>query len=301
MVRLTRGIRDGENELRRRTLLMAAAVAAGWPGISARAAVPTPFGWDLAPPMTPRDAFVSWMQQNRGENLEFLRQRWDRFEALVANRDVVVDRDKRAFLMTPREDFVRPSDRDRAYEHAFLDIGFGVTISGPHLVGRMTTAIEVALGDKVLEIGTGSGYQSAYLSHLTDKVWTIEIVRQLAERTRGIYDALIAAGYSEFKSITSKNADGYYGWEEAAPFDKIIVTCGVDHIPPPLLQQLKPGGIMVIPIGPPGAQHVLKVTKDQAPDGSVRVARSDIYNGKIVPFVPLTKLDGDRITGVHSQ
>jgi protein-L-isoaspartate(D-aspartate) O-methyltransferase len=287
--------------LHRRTFLTAATAAAAWPGFAARAAVPTPFVWDLALPQTPRDAFVAWMQQNRGEDPQFLRQRWERFEALVANRDVVDDRDKRAFLLTPREDFVLPSNRDRAYDHAFLDIGFGVTISGPHLVGRMTTSLDVALGDKVLEIGTGSGYQSAYLSHLTDKVWTIEIVRQLAERTRGIYDSLIAAGYGEFKAITSKSADGYYGWEDASPFDKIIVTCGVDHIPPPLLQQLKPGGIMVIPIGPPGAQHVLKVTKDQAADGSMRVARSDIYNGKIVPFVPLTKLDGDRIAGVHTQ
>jgi protein-L-isoaspartate(D-aspartate) O-methyltransferase len=280
---------------------MAGTAAAIWPTLAAHATVPTPFIWDLAPPMTPRDAFVAWMQQNRGEDPQFLRLRWDRFETLVANRDVVDDRNKRAFLLTPREDFVLRSNRDRAYDHAFLDIGFGVTISGPHLVGRMTTALDVALGDKVLEIGTGSGYQSAYLSHLTDKVWTIEIVRQLAERTRGIYDALIAAGYGEFKAITSKSADGYYGWEEAGPFDKIIVTCGVDHIPPPLLQQLKPGGVMVIPIGPPGAQHVLKVTKDQAADGSMRVARSDIYNGKIVPFVPLTKLDGDRIAGVHTQ
>jgi protein-L-isoaspartate(D-aspartate) O-methyltransferase len=268
--------------------------------LPARANVPKPYSWDVGPPVTSRDAFLSWMQENRAEDPQFLRERWGRFEVMVANRDLVDDRNKRAFLMTPREDFVLKNDRGRAYEHAFLDIGFGVTISGPHLVGRMTSALDVAFGDKVLEIGTGSGYQSAYLANLTEKVWTIEIVRPLAERTRGIYDALIADGYSEYKSITSKNADGYYGWEEEAPFDKIIVTCGVDHIPPPLLQQLKPGGIIVIPIGPPGAQHVLEVTKDVAGDGSVRVARSDIYGGKIVPFVPFTKLEGDKIAGVHS-
>ena len=108
----------------------------------------------------------------------------------------------------------------------------------------------------MLEIGTGSGYQSAYLSHLTDKVFTIEIIKPLAERTRAIYDDLIKDGYTEFKAITSKDADGYYGWEENAPFDKIIVTCGIDHVPPPLLQQLKEGGTMVIPVGPPGAQRV---------------------------------------------
>ncbi|MGB7698960.1 MAG: protein-L-isoaspartate O-methyltransferase, partial [Methylovirgula sp.] len=156
-------------------------------------------------------------------------------------------------------------------------------------------------GEKVLEIGTGSGYQSAYLSNLTDKVWTIEIIKPLAERTRGVYDRLIKRGYTEFKAIATKNADGYYGWNEAGPFDKIIVTCGIDHIPPPLLQQLKPNGIMVIPVGPPGAQHILKVVKDQGADGSIRVARSDIYNGRIVPFVAFTKLEGDKIVGTHNQ
>jgi protein-L-isoaspartate(D-aspartate) O-methyltransferase len=86
---------------------------------------------------------------------------------------------------------------------------------------------------------------------------------------------------------------------EEAPFDKIIVTCGIDHIPPPLLQQLKPGGLMVIPIGPPGAQHVLKVVKTQGSDGTMTVARSDIYGGAIINFVPFTKLDGDQIKGTH--
>ena len=175
-----------------------------------------------------------------------------------------------------------------------------MTISGPHIVGRMTSSIDVQLGDKVLEIGTGSGYQSAYLANLTDKVWTIEIIKPLAERTRGLYDALIARGYSEYKAITTKNADGYYGWEEDAPFDKIIVTCGIDHIPPPLLQQLKPGGIMVIPVGPPGAQHVLKVVKQQAADGTStsRAPTSTTAAGR--PFVPFTKLDGDVIKGTHN-
>ena len=104
----------------------------------------------------------------------------------------------------------------------------------------MTSTIDDQIGEKVLAIGTGSGNQSAYLSSLTDKVWTIEIIKPLAERTRGIYDDLIGRGYTECMSINTKNADGYYGWEEAAPFDKIIVTCGIDHIPPPLLSQLRP-------------------------------------------------------------
>src|SRR5712692_3872505 len=144
-----------------------------------------------------------------------------------------------------------------------------------------------------------AGNQSAYLSMLTDKVWTIEIIKPLAERTRGTYDDLVGRGYTEFKSIKTKNADGYYGWEDAAPFDKIIVTCGIDHIPPPLLSQLRPNGIMVIPVGPPGQHVILKVVKQQHPDGSIRVARSNVYN-KIVPFVAFTKLDGDAVKGTHS-
>jgi protein-L-isoaspartate(D-aspartate) O-methyltransferase len=280
-------------------LTAAAAAVSLVPGV-AFADVPVPFDPSLAPPMDDRQKFIDWMVKNRGEDPKFLGLRFDRFQHMVANKDILDDRNKRAFLFTPREEFVLKQNLDRVYESAFLDINYGVTISGPHLVGRMTTAIEVQPGDKILEIGTGSGYQSAYLSHLTDKVWTIEIIKPLAERTRGFYDALIAKGYTEFKGITSKNADGYYGWEEAAPFDKIIVTCGIDHIPPALLQQLKPNGIMVIPVGPPGAQHVLKVNKTQLADGTFNIQRSDIYNGKIVPFVPFTKLEGDTISGTHN-
>jgi len=341
----------------------------------ALAKVPTPFTFDMTPPMDSREKFIEWGVAQRGEDPKFLGERFDRFVAMVRNDDIWDERHKRAFLLTPREKFVLPQNLGRAYAHDFLDIGFGVTISGPHLVGRMTSTIDPKLGEKVLEIGTGSGYQSAYLAHLTDEVYTIEIIKPLEERTRGIYDALIADGYSEFKAIRTHNADGYYGWVEApaetptpaaaaaptptaaatlasaaapatpaaatpasgaaqatpaaapspaaqatpaaapaaaptpaasadaAPliFDKIIVTCGIDHVPPPLLQQLKIGGIMVIPIGPPGAQRVLKVVKTKAEDGSITVARSDIYGGRIVPFVPFTKLEGDVIKGTHNN
>ena len=133
----------------------------------------------------------------------------------------------------------------------------------------MTNVIDVKRGEKVLEIGTGSGCQSAYIANLTENAYTIEIIKPLADRTRGVYDKLIEKGYTEFQHIKTKQADGYYGWEEAAPFDKIIVTCGIDHVPPPLLQQLKAGGLMVIPVGPPGAQRVLKVAKNQGADGSI--------------------------------
>ncbi|HVW91624.1 MAG TPA: protein-L-isoaspartate O-methyltransferase [Devosia sp.] len=287
--------------LRRDFLAMSAGALALGAGLKpALANVPVPYDPSMAPPMDDKQKFIDWAVKNRGEDPKFLGQRFDRFLHMVQNKDLLDDRNKRAFLLTPREEFVLPQNLSRAYESAFLDINYGVTISGPHLVGRMTQVIDVQPGDKVLEIGTGSGYQSAYLSHLTDKVWSIEIIKPLAARTRGIYDALIGKGYSEFKAITSENADGYYGWAENGPFDKIIVTCGIDHIPPDLLQQLKPNGIMVIPVGPPGAQHVLKVVKTQQPDGSFQVARSDIYNGKIVPFVPFTKLEGDTIKGTHN-
>ena len=259
------------------------------------------FTYNMAPPADSKEHFVNWMIANRGENRKFLGERYDRYEAMIAAGDLLNDQTKRAFLLTPREEFVRKISLAHAYDHNFLDIGFGVTISGPHAVGRMTSVLDIKKGDKVLEIGTGSGYQSAILSHLTDQVWSIEIIKPLADRTRGVYDGLIARGYGEFKCIHTKQADGYYGWEDAAPFDKIIVTCGIDHIPPSLLQQLKVGGVMVIPVGPPGAQHVLKVTKDANPDGTLKISRSDIYNGKVVPFVPFNKLEGNVIVGSHNK
>ena len=272
--------------MRRRDFLLAAAAgfAAAFP---AAADAPRPFRPDLWPPMAQRADFVAWMAANRGEDARFLGRRFDRYQQLLAFNDLWTQADRRAFLMTPREEFVLPEDREQAYVGHYLDIGFGVTITPPGTCGRMTSAIAVRPGDKVLEIGTGSGFQSALLSYLTDRLWSIEIIPELAARTRGVYDALIGKGYREYADIATRSGDGYYGWEEAAPFDKIIVTCGIDHIPPPLLQQLKGGGIMVIPVGPPGAQHILKVVKTIDLDGEINVARSDIFGGKIIPFVPL--------------
>jgi protein-L-isoaspartate(D-aspartate) O-methyltransferase len=243
--------------------VQAAALAAG----PALANVPSAYDWSASPPRQSRDAFVEWMVKNRGEDPHFLGERFDRFGALVARHDVWDEADMRAFLLTPREEFVTAEHLDRAYEWHHLNIGFGVTITGPHTVARMTNTLEIKRGDKVLEI-----------------------IPALAKRTRALYDSLIARGYTEYRAIHTRNADGYYGWQENAPFDKIIVTCGIDHIPPPLLQQLTPDGIMVIPIGPPGAQHVLKAVKRMSPDGQMSVARSDIYGGAIIPFVPFTAL-----------
>jgi protein-L-isoaspartate(D-aspartate) O-methyltransferase len=274
-------------DMRRRDFLIGATagLAAAFP---AWADAPKRFQPNMWPPMTQRAEFVAWMAANRGEDAVLLGERFDRYLQLIPIGDLWTPADKRAFLMTPREEFVLPEDRAQAYVGHYLDIGFGVTITPPGVVGRMTSALGVRAGDKILEIGTGSGYQSALLSYLTSRLWTIEIIPELAARTRAIYDALIARGYREFETIDTRTADGYNGWEEAAPFDKIIVTCGIDHIPPPLLQQLKAGGIMVIPVGPPGAQHILKVVKTIGTDGIVNVARSDIEGGMVIPFVPLS-------------
>jgi protein-L-isoaspartate(D-aspartate) O-methyltransferase len=272
--------------LRREFLIGAAAsVAAALP---AYAGPPKPFGPDMWPPMGARSEFVAWMAANRGEESTYLGRRYDRYKVLLSFNDLWTQADKRAFLMTPREEFVLPEDRENAYVGHYLDIGFGVTITPPGTMGRMTSALDIRGSDNVLEIGTGSGFQSALLTYLTGRVHSIEIIPELATRTRGVYDRLIGAGYREYAAIATRSGDGYYGWEDAAPFDKIIVTCGIDHIPPPLLQQLKPSGIMVIPIGPPGAQHILKVVKKVGPDGAPSVARSDIFGGKVIPFVPLS-------------
>jgi protein-L-isoaspartate(D-aspartate) O-methyltransferase len=267
--------------LRREFLLGAAAgVAASWP-LAALAAEGLP--------LSSKAAFVAWMTANRpAEDAKYLERRWDRYQVLLSFHDLWTEADKRAFLMTPRQEFVLPEDRENAYVGHYLDIGFGVTITPPGTMGRMTSALDIRSADKVLEIGTGSGFQSALLTSLTPHVHSIEIIPELASRTRLVYDRLISAGYREYAAIETRSGDGYYGWPEAAPFDKIIVTCGIDHIPPPLLQQLKPSGIMVIPIGPPGAQHILKVVKKVGADGAPSVARSDIFGGKVIPFVPLS-------------
>jgi protein-L-isoaspartate(D-aspartate) O-methyltransferase len=266
-----------------------------------RANVPLAADKVAMPSSDTQDHFVQWMQANRGEDPKFLAERWDRLQALFQHKDIWGAKNIRGFLLTPREEFVTPGNLSRAYVWHYLDIGFGVTITGPHTVARMTSTLDVAPGAKVLEIGTGSGYQSAYLSNLTNNVFTIEIIPALAARTRRLYDTLIGRGYVEYKSIRTKNGDGYYGWTEFAPFDRIIVTCGIDHVPPPLLQQLKPDGIMVIPVGPPGAQHVLKITTAKGADGAVTVARSDIYGGAPISFVPFTKLEGGAVRGTHNE
>lgn len=181
-----------------------------------------------------------------------------------------------AMAEVPRHRFVPPREVGLAYANRPLPIGHGQTISQPYIVALMTDLLGLKPGGKVLEIGTGSGYQAAVLAHLGAQTYSIEIIPALAEQGR---ENLIAAGY---RQVQLRTGDGYYGWPEAAPFDAIIVTAAASHVPPPLVQQLKPGGRMVIPVGTAFlTQHLLLVVKQA--DGSVTTRQ-------ILPvrFVPLT-------------
>lgn len=238
------------------------------------------------PTFTSRETFISWYLEHSDQKEKFLGQRWDRMQVILSQGHVKSLKTVDAWLATPRELFSR--DLNRAYDDAALPIGYGQTISGPHLVAHMTDYLSVQPEHKVLEIGTGSGYQAAVLSQLSNHVYTIEIVKELAASTDQIYRGLVER-YPEYRNVRRKMADGYYGWKEYAPFDRIIVTCGIDHIPPSLLEQMAPEAIMLIPVGPPSGQTVLRIVKHVAADGSVTLDREDIYQGRHKPiFVPFT-------------
>jgi protein-L-isoaspartate(D-aspartate) O-methyltransferase len=181
-----------------------------------------------------------------------------------------------AMRTVPRHEFVPSEQRDRAYDDRALPIGEGQTISQPYIVALMTELLHVQPGEVVLEIGTGSGYQAAVLAELTDRVYTVEILPGLARRAA---QTLTKLGYTR---VQIRNADGYFGWAEHGPYDGIIVTAAPDHIPAPLVQQLKEGGRMVIPVGPPGSYQTLwRLTKQQG-----KVMSENITD---VAFVPLTR------------
>ncbi len=176
----------------------------------------------------------------------------------------------------PRHAFVPDPLRTYAYTDRPLPIGHGQTISQPYIVALMTDRLEVDADDVVLEIGTGSGYQAAVLSPLTRAVYTIEIVEPLAASAR---ERLAEQGYG---NVTVRAGDGYYGWADHAPFDAIIVTAAAGHVPPPLIEQLKPGGRTVIPVRAPfTVHHLMLVHKSEA--GEVRTEFL-----LPVAFVPLT-------------
>jgi protein-L-isoaspartate(D-aspartate) O-methyltransferase len=180
-----------------------------------------------------------------------------------------------AMEVVPRHEFVLEEYLQSAYSDGPLPIGHGQTISQPYIVAVMTELLELEEGDRVLEIGTGSGYQAAVLAEIVDEVYTVEIIPELAESARERLDRL---GYS---SVVSANADGYYGWDEYAPYDAIIVTAAPDHVPQSLVEQLKDGGRMVIPVGPVGWYQTLWLITKAGQE-------VEYHNKGGVTFVPLT-------------
>jgi protein-L-isoaspartate(D-aspartate) O-methyltransferase len=173
----------------------------------------------------------------------------------VARAGITDDRVIAAMKLTPRHEFVPPAIRHQAYDDRPLPIGFGLTISQPFIVATMTQAARVKAGDRVLEIGTGSGYQAAVLAMMGAKVWTIEMHEELANRTK------LVLGKVGFSDVQLKVGDGYFGWKDAAPFDAILITCATPEIPPPLLGQLKVGGRIVAPLEDGISQELMIITK----------------------------------------
>ena len=201
-------------------------------------------------------------------------------ERQLRGRGISDPRTLRAMASVPREKFVPKELRNSAYDDRPLPIGYDQTISQPFIVAFMTEQLQTKKDQRVLEIGTGSGYQAAVLSELVAEVYTIEIVRPLAQRAEAVLREL---GY---KNVQVKAGDGYKGWPEHAPFDAIIVTAAPDHVPPPLVEQLKEGGRMVIPVGESGAQKLYLLEKR---DGQVK-------QPAVIPvrFVPLTRDPGEK-------
>jgi protein-L-isoaspartate(D-aspartate) O-methyltransferase len=185
-----------------------------------------------------------------------------------------------AMAKVPRHEFVPALERRNAYANRPLPIGMGQTISQPFIVALMTDLMEVKPADRVLEIGTGSGYQAALLAELAGTVYTIEIVEPLA---REAAERLKRLGY---RNVMTRTGDGYQGWPEHAPFDSIMVTAAPREVPQPLIDQLKPGGRLVVPVGGQAAGQSLLLIEKQ-PDG--RISRRNIL---AVRFVPLTDKSG---------
>jgi len=230
-------------------------------------------------PMDGADIKTSTIEVDKEQEFTLLRQ------ALVENsietRGIKNPEVIRAMETVPRHKFVLEQYIDYAYQDHPLPIGYGQTISQPYIVALMTELLDLKAGDKVLEIGTGSGYQAAVLGELGFvDVYTVEIIPELAERAA---NTLKETGYTD---VHVKQGDGYYGWEEFAPYDAIIVTAAPDHIPAPLVDQLKDGGILVIPIGPPGGYQTLWCFYKEGDELKA-------YNYGGVSFVPLTGGEGE--------
>lgn len=223
-------------------------------------------------------AFGQDFVQERAGMVETIEAHAQFAPAAIANAQLDPDV-LRVLRETPRHEFVPEEVRALAYEDRPLPIGFGQTISQPFIVALMTVLLDVEPDDKVLEIGTGSGYQAAVLSPLADEVFTIEIVPELGRRASATLDRL------RFANVETRVSDGYYGWPEEVPFDGIIVTAAAGQIPPPLIEQLRPGGRMIIPVGGPFAAQQL-VLVEKGPDGGITTRQ-------VLPvqFVPFTRAD----------
>jgi len=197
-------------------------------------------------------------------------------EEQIIARNIKDEKVINAMLKVPRHLFVDESQWDSAYNDYPLPIGMGQTISQPYIVAIMAESLKLTGKEKVLEIGTGSGYQAAILAVIVEQVYTVEIIPVLYERAK--------KPLAEYTNVKLSNHDGYYGWKEFAPFDRIIVTAAPDHIPQPLIEQLKDGGIMVIPVGPSGWNQVLwKVVKEN----------DDVKTMKIIDYVSFVPLTGE--------
>jgi len=196
-------------------------------------------------------------------------------ERQIVARGITNERVLKVMGTVPRHELVPASHRHHSYVDEPVPIGYGQTISQPYVVAFMTEHLDPKLTDRVLEIGTGSGYQAAVLAGLVKEVYTIEIVKQLAERAKADLKRL---GYT---NIHVRAGDGYKGWSEAAPFDAVIVTCAPDAVPQPLVDQLKEGGRMVIPVGSGFTQELYLLEKK---DGKV-------HKRAVLPvrFVPMTR------------
>jgi protein-L-isoaspartate(D-aspartate) O-methyltransferase len=181
-----------------------------------------------------------------------------------------------AMRTVPRHEFVRPGDSRRAYADHPISIGLGQTISQPYIVAYMTEALKLQPNHKVLEVGTGSGYQAAVCAEIAQQVYTIEIIEALAKSAK---ERLKKLGYP---NVFVKAADGYFGWSEHGPFDAIIVTAAAGLVPPPLIEQLKPNGRMILPLGSPyGSQTLVLITRDD---------KGEVRSKAVLPvrFVPMT-------------
>ncbi len=210
---------------------------------------------------------------DRARDPEFARERERMVEEQIAARGVRDPRLLAALRAVPRHEFVPPEQRAHAYEDRPLPIGEGQTISQPYIVAVMTQLLELAGEEKVLEIGTGSGYQAAVLARLAREVYTIEIVPELARRAEGDLRRL------GFANVHVREGDGYRGWPEQAPFDAIVVTAAPEHVPQPLVDQLAVGGRLVLPVGDV-LQDLVLVTRD-----ALGVRQEQLLG---VRFVPMT-------------